>query len=341
MREKILLFVFLLDLLSVSATAERTADIGVAPGVVTYVGDLGNEKYYPFSSYNAGMQVTLRNFMNNTERTHAKYKTFDMELRMSWHRLQYDETKPLNGQSGDELRNYLRGINFRNDLFGMQANFTYTHYTNRFLPLYRQKLCYFFLAGVGVFYGEPKADLFKGGMSLNNRYYYWNDGSVRTAPEDSKMPSEVIEKDGVYETNLRDWHTEGEGKSSESSHVNTYSNVNIGFPAGVGIRYGVSKSLIISAEFDYYFFITDYLDDVSDRYATYDELKSAFPDAYKYELAKYISDPTGRGTNGLTGKATSPRGNPYMKDTFTFFGIEVSYNFTWKENGIFGQLARN
>jgi hypothetical protein len=287
------------------------------------------------------MQITLRNFLNNSEKTHAKYKTFDMEVRMSWHRLQYDETKELEGKSGTELRNYLRGISFRNDLFGTMVNFTYTHYANRFLPLSRQKLCYYFLAGVGVFYGEPKADLFKGSVSLNNRYYYWTDGSVRTAAQDSKMPNEIIEKDGVYETNLRDWHTEGQGSTTENGSRKKYSSVNVGFPTGFGIRYGLSKSLTVSAEFDYYFFLTDYLDDVSERYATYDELKSSFPDANQYELAKYISDPTGRGTNGTIGRGTSPRGNPGMKDTFTFFGIEVAYNFTWKEKGIFGQLARN
>src|SRR5436190_17633966 len=102
MREKILLSIFLLSLVSLSLKGQRTADIGFSPGVVTYVGDLANEKWYPFSSVNGGMQVTLRNFLNNSEKSRAKYKAFDVELRMSWHRLQYDETKPINGKSGDE-----------------------------------------------------------------------------------------------------------------------------------------------------------------------------------------------------------------------------------------------
>jgi hypothetical protein len=341
MRRKISLSLFLLSLVSVHVKAQRTADIGFSPGVVTYVGDLANEKWYPFSSYNAGMQVTLRNFLNNAEKSRAKYKAFDMELRMSWHRLQYDETKPLNGKTGDELRNYLRGLNFRNDLFGTMMNFTYTHYKNRFIPLYRQKFCYYLLAGVGVFYGEPKADLFNGSPNLANRYYYWRDGTVRNVDELSKQEGDIVEKDGIYETNLRDWKTEGQGYTSEVHRRKPYKNVNIGFPTGVGIRYGLSKDLTLSAEFDYYFFITDYLDDASERYATYNELHAAFPDASQFEMAKYISDPTGRGTNGSIGPATSRRGNPYMKDTFTFFGFEIAYNFTWKEKGIFGQLAKN
>jgi hypothetical protein len=341
MREKTLLSIVLLLLVIFAAKAQRTADIGFAPGVVTYVGDLGNEKNYPLSSYNAGMQVTLRNFLNNRSKSHVRYKSFDMEMRMSWHRLQYDETKSLAGKSGDDLRNYLRGLNFRNDLFGMMVNFTYTHYSSRFLPLHKQKLCYYFLIGVGTFYGKPKADLFDGEINLANRYYYWSDGTVRTVDQHSKQEGHIIQKDGVYETSLRDWKTEGQGYNSEVHRKKPYSEVNIGFPAGFGVRYGLSKTLTLSAEFDYYFFITDYLDDASERYATYNELQSAFPDASQYELAKYISDPTGRGTNGTTGLGTSPRGNPKMKDTFTFFGFEIAYNFTWKDKGIFGQLAKN
>jgi hypothetical protein len=247
----------------------------------------------------------------------------------------------LNGKSGTELRNYLRGLSFRNDLFGTMVNFTYTHYTNRFLPLSKQKFCYFLLAGVGVFYGQPKADLFHGDVNLANRYYYWNDGSIHDVDQTSGKQGNIIKKDGIYETNLHDWRTEGEGVNVEENNTKPYHLVNIGFPLGMGVRYGLSKVITVSAEFDYYFFLTDYLDDVSDRYATYNELQSAFPDPTQYELAKYISDPTGKGTNGAIGSGTSPRGNPKMKDTFTFFGLEVAYKFTVKEKGVYGQLAKN
>ena len=70
------------------------------------------------------MQITLRNFLNNPERSHILNKPFSLELRLSWHRLQYDETKSIGNRRGTELRNYLRGIGFRNDLFGTMVNFT-------------------------------------------------------------------------------------------------------------------------------------------------------------------------------------------------------------------------
>ncbi len=324
-----------------AAQAQRTAQISYASGMVNYIGDLGNEKKFPFSSANIGMDITVRDFLNNPEKSHTLNKPFGVEMRLSWHRLQYDETQAVGGAQGAALRNYHRGISFRNDLFGISTHVTYTHYASKYRPLYKQRFAYFLLAGVGAFYGTPKADLFHGSIDQKNRYYFWNDGTIHDVSEKSGQKGNVIEKDGVYETNLRDWHTEGQGHGTEGGRKKEYRNVNVGFPLGVGIRYGWNKNVTISAEVDYYYFLTDYLDDVSGRYATYDELKASFPDQNKYELAKYITDPTGYGSSGEINVATSPRGNPNLADAFTYVSVEVAYKITLKQKGVYGQLAKN
>lgn len=332
----LLLFLFFV-LFSLHMSAQRYADVGLSSGVVNYVGDLANEKYIPYSSANTGLQITLRNFLNNQSKTRMMYKPLSFEIRLSWQRLQYDETAELKGKNGNELRNYLRGLSFRNDLFGLAANFTYTFYKNHNLSLYKQKFCYFVFAGIGTYYGKPKADLFNGDISLDNRYYHWDDGTVRDAPE-SIGKANIIEKDGKYETSLREWFTEGQGTNAEIHRQPAYEICNVGFPLGFGIRYGLSKDITLSAEFEYVYVMNDYLDDASERYATYDELSSSFPnDPEKFELAKYISDPSGRGTNGYIGPATSPRGNPDLFDTFTFISLEVAYKIQWKKKGIYGR----
>src|SRR5205085_986558 len=145
--------------------------------------DLANEKYFPLSSAAPGVQVTFRNFLNNPDKSSTLYKPLSLELRFSWHRLQYDETTALGGKAGMQLRNYLRGLGFRNDLFGTMVNFTYTFYPNRFRPLYKQKFAFFALAGAGAFYGAPKADLFRGSIDLSNRYYMWNNGTIHDVSE--------------------------------------------------------------------------------------------------------------------------------------------------------------
>ena len=334
MKRNFLLFLFCFST-SVNY-AQRTANIAYSTGVVNYIGDLGNEKQFPLSSANLGSAVTIRDFLNNPKRSGTRYSTFDMQLRFTWHRLQYDETSSIRGNEGVDLRNYRRGIGFRNDLFGSEVDFTYNVFPNRFSPLNKTKYSFFFLAGIGVFYGQPKADLFRGNASPENRYYFWEDGSIHDVSEASGQKGQVIQKDGEYETNLQDWSSEGQGYKSEVFSNKPYKNFNVGFPFGVGIRYYLNKYLTFSGELNYYYFLTDYLDDVSSRYATYDELKSIFPDAEQFELAKYISDPTGLGTNGVQSTA-SKRGNPDKKDSFTYLSLEVAYKFTWKRKGIYGQ----
>lgn len=338
MRKQLLILVFILATF-LNTTAQRVADFGIASGVVNYVGDLGNEKYFPITSASPGYQLTIRNFLNNPSKSGKMYKPLSAELRFSWHRLQYDETQPIGRMKGSQLRNYLRGLGFRNDLLGASVNFTYTFYKNKYLPLHKQKFCYFLLAGVGVYHGTPRADLFHGDAVLANRYYIWRDGTLRDAQENANGTGNVIEKDGKYETNLSDWMTEGQGYNTEIHSKKPYSNTNIGFPLGFGLRYGLNKQITFSMEFDFYYFTTDYLDDVSGRYATYKELKASFTDPEKFEMAKYISDPTGAGTNGFIGAATSKRGNPRKNDSYTFLSVEVAYKILVKKKGIWTNLS--
>ena len=164
----------------------------------------------------------------------------------------------------------------------------------------------------------------------NSQKQSWKENSGRGE-------GEVIQKDGVYETNLRDWSTEGQGTNNpEIKSSKIYSNINVGFPFGGGIRYYFRRLLTLSAEFNYYYFLTDYLDDVSNRYATYEELRASFPDEASFEMAKYISDPSGQGTYGFQ-KTASRRGNADVNDAFTYLSLEASYKITWKKRGIYGQ----
>jgi len=334
---KIYSIVIIFLLCSSSGFAQRFADIAISGGLTNYVGDLGNEKNFPLSSANLGSSLTIRNFLNNPRRSGTYQRAIDMQVRLSWHRLQYDETEAIGNKEGAELRNYLRGIGFRNDLLGTEIGFTYNFLLNKKAPLSKPKFSGFVMVGVGAYFGQPKADLFHGDVDMANRYYFWNDGTVRDRPDNEKHIGEEVKKDGKYETNLHNWMTEGQGYSREIHRKKPYENCNIGIPLGAGIRYMYNKLLTLSLEFNYYYFFTDYLDDVSGRYATYEELRASFPNVDEFNLARYISDPTGRGTNGFVGPVTSPRGNPNLSDAFTFLSVEASYKIKWKKKGIYGQ----
>jgi hypothetical protein len=326
-----------------NVSAQRSADFGFSTGITEYFGDLGNDLgNIPWSSTNPGFAVTMRNFLNNPRKSGMQYTPLSVEARLSYHRIGYDETAPIGTRKGGDLRNYYRGINFRNDIIGLSTHFTYTYYPDKYRSLYRQKFCVFGFAGVGVFYGRPKADLFRGNADIGNRYFIWNDGTLRDAAENTGQGN-IIERDGTYETDLYKWRTEGQGDDFENGSKKMYSPVNIAFPSGFGVRYGVSKLVTLSAEFAYYYFLTDYLDDVSQRYATTAEIKRNYPDdPAKQELATYISDPSGRGTDGtMLMPPSSRRGNPKYSDAYSFISLEVSYKFKFTHKTIYGAVAHN
>ncbi len=310
--------------------AQRNLEIGLATGVTQYYGDLGNwDSPIQWNSIRPGVCLTVRDFLNNPRGYVTRSLT--VEGRFSWHRLGYNEVEPTGGMSGTELKNFKRGLNFRTDLYGLSAHVVLNAYREPFKPLFQQRFFLYFYTGIGVFYGRPKGDLFRGDQSLDNRYYFWDDGTIRDAPREAGYGN-VIEQDGKYETDLYSWVVEGV-PNREGTVVDRPSPWHVGIPFGMGIRYMVTKKLSVGAEFAYYTFATDYLDNVSQRYVTYNELGVVYSgDSASQYLARYISDPTGWGTDGTIGTVTSRRGNPGMPDYFSYFCFEVSYKFRRKPN---------
>ncbi len=307
------------------AMAQRNIEIGLSTGITHYYGDLGNwNSQIQWNSMRPAMSLTFRDFFNNPKRYVTRSLT--MECRLSWFRIGYNEAEPTNGLSGNQLRNFRRGLNFRNDLFGLSTHLVLNAYREPFTPLFKQRFFMYFHLGVGIYYGRPKADLFRGAPDLANRYYFWDDGTIRDAPRGTSG-AKVVEQDGTYETDLYSWVTEGQGLGAESKVIQRVSPWNVGVPMGFGIRYMVTRQLSVGAEFSYYMFLTDMLDNVSERYATYDELGRTYSDSTQMYMARYISDPTGWGTNGTVGNGTSRRGNPGLPDNFSYLAFEVSYKF--------------
>jgi len=323
--------VFAVTLLCLPA-ASQTYEIAVSQGLTHFSGDLGNfDGAVQWNGLRPGTTVTYRNFLNNPKRYVTR--ALDLEARFSRFRVGYDETKAIGDRAGADLRNYGRGLSFRNDLYGLSGHVVLNAYREPYTPLFQQKFFMFFYTGIGIYYGRPKADLFNGDIDINNRYHFWNDGTIRTVAEnnDQGETGQIIEKDGDYETDLYDWFTEGgndRGENSETLGRNTPWHV--GVPFGFGVRYLISKKVKLGFEYSYLSFFTDRLDDVSERYATFDEIAERYDDPEQQALAQYISDPTGRGTNGVGGEFTSRRGNPGLPDSFTYVSFEVSYTFKKK-----------
>jgi hypothetical protein len=324
------LFILSCCLLSAAfAQGQRNLEVGLSSGATLFHGDLGNyDGPVQWNSVRPGMQVTFRDFLNNKKRYVTRSLT--TEARLSWFRVGYDETAMISGMGVRDLRNYRRGLSFRNDLLGASGHLVLNAYREPYQPLFYQRFFMYFQVGIGVYHGRPKADLFRGDIDLANRYYWWGDGTVRDAPRGTP-DANIIERDGKYETDLYDWVTESSVGSDGVGRSRRPSPWHVAVPMGFGIRYMITKQISIGAEFSYYMFTNDMVDNVSDRYATWDEIQRAYPnDPVRQELAAYISDPTGWGSDGTESIRTSPRGNPGLLDSFSYINFEVSYKFKRK-----------
>jgi Domain of unknown function (DUF6089) len=132
---------------------------------------------------------------------------------------------------------------------------------------------------------------------------------------------------------LRPLSTEGEGLPMYPDR-SVYSQVNVAFPFGTGMKFFIGQQLFVTAELGVRYTNTDYLDDVSKSYVNLDTLA-----AYKGQLAKEMSY---RGNVITTTDPNDPnnhlyhypmpnygfqRGDTKSNDWYWFANITVTYYF--------------
>ncbi|MFD0792798.1 DUF6089 family protein [Mucilaginibacter litoreus] len=111
---------------------------------------------------------------------------------------------------------------------------------------------------------------------------------------------------------LRQLRTEGQGSE--------YAQTAIVIPFGAGFKYNIGGKWTLGAEVGYRLTNTDYLDDVSDKYAAVTNLPS--------ELAIRLADRSGEVNGGINiGTPGTQRGDLKSKDLYWFAGLTLSFTF--------------
>ncbi|GAB5538480.1 MAG: hypothetical protein Salg2KO_05830 [Salibacteraceae bacterium] len=114
-----------------------------------------------------------------------------------------------------------------------------------------------------------------------------------------------------------------------------YRRIGLAIPAGVGAKFNVNRTWSVSLEYGFRYTFTDYLDDVSTRYANVNDMQAQGGD-----VAAYFSDPktTIQLENGEDftigqgrGLAGEQRGNPNSNDTYMFVTLALNYKFVSKK----------
>lgn len=113
---------------------------------------------------------------------------------------------------------------------------------------------------------------------------------------------------------------------------NAYDEMTVVVPLGAGATFTFDKKIKLGIEFGYRFTFTDYLDDISTRYAEESEL----PFQESIQLANRSDQAYARGEANLPPRANfipgSIRGNPETNDGYFIGQISLSYNIASKNS---------
>lgn len=121
---------------------------------------------------------------------------------------------------------------------------------------------------------------------------------------------------------LRPLNTEGQGLPSFPNRK-PYSLYSGSVLAGIGVKILLNEDLTLGVDFTAHYAFTDYLDDVSDTYADYEELALAYgllSADISYQVDDFFD------LNQTTPLPGTTRGNPKLNDLFFIAGITLSYN---------------
>jgi hypothetical protein len=109
------------------------------------------------------------------------------------------------------------------------------------------------------------------------------------------------------------------GFKSEGVKYGEYSMI---VPFGIGYKYQLNRTVTFECQFGFRKTFTDYLDDVSDKYADASDLLSRYG-----KVGVLVSDPTAYSTENslISNKVGTRRGNPDFKDWYMVAGVSLTY----------------
>ena len=165
----------------------------------------------------------------------------------------------IKGNMSGIERNNGRNLNFMTDVFigGVSVNYNFGHILkkpNVFLPLEEQRILLpFFSLGIESIFFNSKTDMKD---AQGRTYHYWSDGTIRDLPEkpENEMSSVVLQRDYVYETDLRELDLDGLGK---------YRQTGFAIPIGLGVDFNFSKRTMLRVGASYHMSFDDLIDNIS------------------------------------------------------------------------------
>ena len=262
---------------------ESSLDFGLMVGGSNYTGELTNYKFFePKSTHFAAGLLTRYNVGQ---------------------RLTFKLAASRGSISGDDQwysdieENRLRNLHFKSILWdfsgGVDVNL-------RMIDRGKQRgFVPYFTTGISVFKFNPQAQFF---YDVNSPHNTGVNGYQN-----------LTGRDGEW-VNLQALSTEGQ-QTAQYNDLKRYSLTQLAVPVGLGLKCYMNKHWIVALEYTVRKTFTDYLDDVSGKYAEPFYIESQYG-----PIASAMADPS----SPLHEPGTL-RGNPKNKDWYSIFGLSLSY----------------
>ncbi len=204
--------------------------IGIGLGMFTYYGDVSKNKKDNGATLG---RVAL-----------------DLNITQQFNPYLFGSFYFLKGKIGANERTSLRNHNFESDIsiWGIQAIYNFNH----FLPKTRDIEPYVSL-GIESLEFLSKTDIYD---AKGNLYHYWSDGSIRNLPElpENEAVSERLQRDYVYETDVRELNIDSFGKYPERTYA---------IPLGIGFNMLINDYVSFKMGASYHITFSDYLDGIT------------------------------------------------------------------------------
>ena len=250
-------FILFLFLGTLSANAQQQNakwSIGVYSGITNYKGDLSRNFYDPNDA--------ILNIFDNTD--YLSYGlSIGKSLSDSWSLrlmasqgafIANDRGVDWNNELVTDSDNFSRSLNVRAEVNDLSMLGVWSLANDKILPE-KVFLAPYFLVGGGFSTYKNFGDLY---TERGDRYYYWNDQTIRDMPQNETNTGNIIQQDGVFETELAPLETEGVDYKNRFLHVSV----------GAGLKFRLWKRMSLNIESLFRFTNTDYLDDVRGNFLT-------------------------------------------------------------------------
>jgi hypothetical protein len=205
--------------------------IGVGSGMLSFYGDVqGNKLQLPFTS-----RLAAELFVNYRITKSLLFDFYVMFGRMG-----------ANERSGIRNENFLSEIR----LVGFRFNYDFSRFLNS-----KAVLKPYITTGIEAFEFLSKTDLFDKNSSS---YFYWKDGSIRNLPEGtpSSNNAQIIKRDYVYESDIRELNRDKFGKYRESS---------LAVPLGLGVSLDIGPRAKLKFASVMHLSFTDLIDGITEK----------------------------------------------------------------------------